>query len=101
MKRILAGIAAFLLVAFGLVVSTAAPAQGDPPLTNCYPQLTTCGYPTSDTTGPRTGHTLTVCTALTSPACDGNGDLVITTNNLAVEDMEIRGCVSVRATGVT
>jgi len=100
-KRLWAALLAGLLTLTGLVAVTAIPAQADPPPSNCYPVLTTCGYPTSATTGPRSGHTLTLCTTLTTPACDSSGNLTISTNNATVSDMEIHGCINVQASGVT
>src|SRR6185369_4964073 len=97
-KRLWAALLAGLLTLTGLVAVTAIPAQAVPPLSNCYPVLTTCGYPTSATTGPRSGHTLTLCTTLTTPACDAEGNLLLTTNNESVSDLEVVGCVEVRAT---
>lgn len=98
MKRFAAAIFAAILATLGIVAISVSPASADPVL-NCMPQLTTCGYPTVATTGP-TG-SLTLCTTLTSPACDAQGNLNTTSDNQVIEDMEIEGCIVVDETNVT
>jgi hypothetical protein len=90
MKRTLIAAAAAALVA---AAAAALPAYADPPPTHCLPKLTTCGYPTAATTGPRTGHTLT-------PTTPGGGVLTTSSNNQVIEDLDITGCIIVNHTGV-
>jgi len=89
-KKVLAGLSAALLVACGLLALTGIPAQADPPPDNCYPQLTTCGYPTLATVGPRSGHTLTPDTEV----------LYTSSNNQVIDDLDLTGCIVVQHTGV-
>lgn len=90
MKRIIAALAAAILATLGTIALVAVPAQADPPLTNCYPQLVTCGYPTLATVGPRSGHTLT----------PDSGVLFTSSNNQVIADLDLDGCIIVQHTGV-
>jgi len=92
-KRILAALSAAILATFAFVAINQIPAQADPPLENCFTQLTTCGYPTTATTGPRNGHTLT-------PYTPGGGDFHSTSTNQVIEDLDITGCLVVDDPGV-
>lgn len=63
-------------------------AQADPPLINCWPQLTTCGYPTLDLVGP------------TGELTPYVGNINTDTANQVIEDLDIDGCIEVDEPGV-
>lgn len=84
-----AAVAVVLAIA-SVVLGFASIAKADPPLTNCYPILATCGYPTLDSVGPRTGHTLV----------EDDGVLETTSDNQVIEDLDLTGCIVVQNEGV-
>lgn len=90
MKNRITAIGAVIVALVATLTFSGTPAQADPPVLNCYPQLTTCGYPTLATVGPRSGHTLT----------PSSGVYYTSSNNEVIDDLDITGCIVVQNTGV-
>jgi hypothetical protein len=90
-QRFSAGVIAALIAAVGMVAINNHPASADPPLTNCMPQLTTCGYPTGLTAGLSDPGGLTP---------DTEAPLYTSAANQVIEDLDLTGCIVVQHANV-